>query len=231
MKKTYWLILFSIVLIGDLTGIQLQDEMLQYICKPLIIPVIILIFLFQTRGAASGMKKWIISALVFSWVGDLLLMFDTRAEIFFLLGLSSFLIAHIFYIVFFHSIRIKENIKTNLWLLGIVVIYYTALLTLLSPYLGDKKLPVRIYGIVISFMFMLAMHMLFIKNKSAGRWMMMGALLFVISDSVLAINKFYQAFEGAGIIVILTYGLAQLLIVQGAIKYIRAVKENPFLYA
>ena len=72
------------------------------------------------------------------------------------------------------------------------------LISWLSPYLGDMKLPVRIYGIVISFMFMLAMHMLFIKNKTAGKWMMIGALLFVISDSVLAINKFYQSFEAAG---------------------------------
>ncbi len=90
----------------------------------------------------------------------------------------------------------------------------------LSPYLGALKLPVRIYGIVISFMLMLAMHMLFIKNKIAGKWMMAGALLFIISDSALAINKFYQAFELADILVILTYGLAQLFIVEGASRYI-----------
>jgi uncharacterized membrane protein YhhN len=68
-------------------------------------------------------------------------------------------------------------------------------------------------------MFMLAMHMLYIKNKKAGQCMMMGALLFVASDSVLAVNKFYQPFEAAGIIIMLTYGLAQLLIVKGTIKY------------
>jgi uncharacterized membrane protein YhhN len=82
------------------------------------------------------------------------------------------------------------------------------------------KLPVRIYAIVISFMFMLAMHMSFIKYKNAGRWMMLGALLFVISDSVLAINKFYQSFEMADIVVMLTYGLAQLFITEAATRYI-----------
>ena len=102
----------------------------------------------------------------------------------------------------------------------IVVIYYAALITFLSPFLGDMKLPVRIYGIVISFMLMLAMHMLYIKHKIAGKWMMAGALLFVISDSVLAINRFYQSFEIAGVIIMLTYGLAQLFIVEGAIRYI-----------
>jgi uncharacterized membrane protein YhhN len=61
--------------------------------------------------------------------------------------------------------------------------------------------------------------LLFIKNKEAGKWMMVGALLFVISDSVLAINKFYLPFDGAGVIIMLTYGLAQLFIVKGAASY------------
>jgi uncharacterized membrane protein YhhN len=82
------------------------------------------------------------------------------------------------------------------------------------------KLAVRIYGIVISFMFVLAMHMLYVKNKMAGNWMFFGALLFVISDSTLAVNKFYHSFEGSGIIIMLTYGLAQLFIIEGAIRYI-----------
>jgi uncharacterized membrane protein YhhN len=64
--------------------------------------------------------------------------------------------------------------------------------------------------------------MLYINNKNAGKWMMIGALLFVISDSVLAVNKFYQAFEAAGIVIMLTYGLAQFLIVEGAVRYIRS---------
>ena len=112
------------------------------------------------------------------------------------------------------------GVKGNPWLLVIVVIYYAALISWLSPYLADMKIPVRVYGIVISFMFMLAMHMLFIKNKKAGKWMMGGALLFVVSDSVLAINKFYHPFESAGLIIMITYGLAQLFIVKGAIDYI-----------
>jgi uncharacterized membrane protein YhhN len=106
------------------------------------------------------------------------------------------------------------------------MIYYAALLLLLFPHLGSMKIPVIVYGIVISLMFMLAMHMLFIKNKSAGRWMMSGALLFVLSDSLLAINKFYQPFELAGAVVILTYGLAQLFIIEGAGSYIRSGISN-----
>ena len=153
-------------------------------------------------------------------------MFVPTNDNFFLFGLASFLVAHIFYIVFFHHVRVKENIQSNLWLLIVVVVYYVALITWLSPYLDDMKLPVRIYGVVISVMLMLAMHMLSLKNKIAGNWMMWGAVLFVISDSVLAINKFYQPFEAANVIIMLTYGLAQLFIVTGAIRYLQSVNSH-----
>lgn len=228
MKKNGWLFLFTAVLITNLTGIFLSNETLQFISKPLIIITLIGYFIVAVKGAVSGFKKWILLALSFSWLGDVLLMFQQNDELFFLLGLSAFLLAHIFYIVFFHRVRIKEAIAGRRWLLLIVVVYYAVLISVISPYLGSMKLPVRVYGVVISFMLMLAMHMLFLGNKRAGSLMMIGALLFVVSDSVLAINKFYQSFvyedsfrEIAGVAVMLTYGLAQLFIVEGAIQYIR----------
>ena len=153
-------------------------------------------------------------------------MFDTKAEIYFLTGLASFLIAHIFYIVFFDRVRVNEKVRINFKLLGLVAMYYAGLIALLYSYLGDKTIPVLVYGIVISIMLMQAMHMLFIRNRKAGGPMMTGALLFVISDSVLAINKFYSPFEYAGILIMLTYGLAQLFISLGAARYISSVKSS-----
>ena len=226
MKKSFWLILFLAVLVANLADRQFNNGQLEYFFKPLLIPVLAIYFILQTNIIVTGLKKWILLALFFSWAGDVLLMFEPKDKIFFLLGLSSFLLAHVFYIVFFHFVRIREKVRGNPFLLVVVVIYYAALITLLSPYLADMRIPVMIYGIVISFMFMLAMHMLFINSKAAGKWMMFGALLFVISDSVLAINKFYQSFEMAGIIIMLTYGLAQLFIVEGAMRYIRGANKE-----
>jgi len=199
----------------------LKDQWLDYISKPLIVVSVVAYFLSQTSGSSTTLKKWILPALFFSWVGDILLMFQVASQLFFLLGLSSFLLAHIFYIIFFQSIRAREKTTPKLWLLLIVLVYYTALISFLSPHLRDMKLPVIIYGAVISLMLSLALDMLFISNKRAGRWMMTGALLFVLSDSVLAINQFYQSFPLAGVIIMLTYGLAQLFIIEGAIKYIK----------
>jgi uncharacterized membrane protein YhhN len=221
MKKSYWIVLFALPLLADLAGIYLDIKTLQWLGKPLVVIVLIIYFLSQTAGYKINLKTFIFFALTFSWFGDMLLMFEVKNSIFFLLGLSAFLLAHIFYILFFHFVRIRENVKSNVWLLLIVVIYYSLLMSILSPFLGSMKLPVRIYGVVISFMLLLAMHMPFIRVKIAGRLLMSGALLFIISDSVLAINKFYLPFEQAGIIIMLTYGLAQLFITEGAIQYIR----------
>ncbi|MFC0776080.1 lysoplasmalogenase [Terrimonas alba] len=220
MRKKYRIIVFILILLADLTAIQLNYKIAEYVFKPLIVIWLLSYFILQTRNVKSDLKKWIITALLFSWLGDVLLMLQGDNSIFFLLGLSAFLLAHLFFILFFHFVRIRENVKSRWYLLLIVVIYYALLISILSPWLGEMKLPVRIYGIVISFMFMLAMHMLFIKNKIAGRLMMMGAALFVISDSILAINKFYQPFEIAVPAIMLTYGLAQLFIVEGTILYI-----------
>ena len=221
MPKSTWIIVFIFLLLANLTSVYLNNDTLKTISKPLLMPVLAIYFISETRGAVTPLKAWIILALVFSWLGDILLMFQEGNSIFFLLGLSAFFVAQISYIVFFHNIRMKEYIRGNALLLLAVIVYYFILISVISPHLGDLKLPVRIYGVVLSFMVMLAMHTLFSKNRTAGRWMMIGAILFVASDSLLAFNKFYSSFNYAGVMIMLTYGVAQLFIAGGAAKYIR----------
>jgi Predicted membrane protein len=221
MPKSAWIIIFIFLLLANLTSVYLNNDTLRTFSKPLLMPVLALYFLTQTRRAFTPLRTWIILALGFSWLGDIWLMFEERNSTFFLLGLSAFFVAQVFYIVFFHNIRMREFIRGNALLLLLVIVYYFILISIISPHLGNLKLPVRIYGVVLSFMVMLAMHTMFSKNKKAGRWMMIGAILFVASDSLLAFNKFYSSFEYAGVWIMLTYGLAQLFITGGAATYIR----------
>lgn len=226
MKKDSWLILFGIVLAAHLAGLQGKWEMIGWITKPLIVLGAAGYFFSAARSVSSALKIWIGLALLFSLGGDVLLMFQGTNSLFFLLGLSSFLLAHVFYIIFFHKVRLAESIRSRLWTLLSVAVYYTLLISFLNPWLGEMRLPVRVYGVVISFMLMLAMHMLFLQNRKAGRCLLGGALLFVLSDSILAINKFYQSFEAAGFIIMLTYGLAQLLLVMGAAAYLNGTTSG-----
>ncbi len=225
MKSIHWIILFLITLGLHIAGMYWPLHLLEIITKPLLLLILLNWFISATNKCHFDTKKWVTLALCFSWLGDVLLMFQSRSSMFFLLGLSAFLIAHIFYIIFFHKIKVAEGVKSKGFLLLPVVVYYAVLIAVLYPYLADMKVPVPVYGLVISFMLLLALHMLFIRNRKAGQLMTAGAILFVISDSALAINKFYQPFEASGFVIMLTYGLAQLFIVFGAIHYI-AKKET-----
>jgi len=225
MKKIF-LIGFAVALIADLIGIYLKNDILVYVAKPLIVISLIVYFLSATWKFENGLMKIIARALSFSWLGDVVLMFESFNKNIFLIGLVSFLFAHLIYINFFSIVRAGEKIKLKTGLILLVVVYYSGLIFLLFNDLHEMKIPVLVYGIVISVMFLLALHMLFIKNKEAGKMMMLGALLFVASDSILAINKFYESFEFAGIAIMLTYGIAQLLITLGAVRYITSISKQ-----
>ena len=169
-----------------------------------------------------------ILALVFSWMGDILLMFESLNSNYFIFGLIAFLIAHVFYIVLFDQVRIREKFKQSLLPLLPIAIYYILLISLLQPNLGEMQKPVSIYGLVISIMLSFAADLWRLKDKTASFLIIFGALLFIISDSLLAINKFYRQFEYAGIAIMLTYGIAQLLITLGAARYISSSSTHKF---
>lgn len=226
MNKRFWIIVYFAVLAADLFAVYSGNETLRYFSKPLLVPLLVLYFILNTSSFHSSLKRWIVLALAFSWLGDVLLMFDSMNSSFFIFGLIAFLIAHLFYIMFYAGVLRSENLKKNYWLFIPVLIYYVALIYILSPHLSEMKLPVRIYGVVISYMLIQALQVARIKNRSAAAFTIIGAILFIASDSILAINKFYNPFEYAGIAIMLTYGIAQLLITIGASNYINSSRHK-----
>ena len=82
------------------------------------------------------------------------------------------------------------------------------------------SVPVLIYVIVISTMLAVAMNRYGKVNHSSYTWIVMGAVLFVASDSLLAINKFHHAIEYSRYFIMLTYMGAQYFIVRGAVRQI-----------
>jgi uncharacterized membrane protein YhhN len=226
MNKKFWIIVYLTVLAIDLYAVYTVNETIRYITKPLLMPLLVVYFITNAKPFASALKKWIVLALLFSWLGDLILMFESANGNFFIFGLVAFLLAHIFYILFYENVIRVENVKKNyLWFIP-VLIYYGVLIYVLSPHLGDMKLPVRIYGIVISYMLIQALQAGSIKYTAAALLMIVGAVLFITSDSILALNKFYRPFEYADILIMITYGFAQLLITMGAVRYIGSTSKQ-----
>jgi len=100
-----------------------------------------------------------------------------------------------------------------------VLAYLIEFMYLLWPSLGGMKIPVLIYGITISTMLSAAIWQYQKLDDRTSLFLIIGAALFVTSDSILAINKFSSPFDSAGIFIMATYILAQLFIVLGAIRY------------
>ncbi len=198
----------------------LQSDIVMFICKPLLVSSLLIYFLSATKNVTSPLKYLTAFALLFSIAGDILLMFANNNELFFLLGLSAFLIAHIFYIITFHKIKTKEKIEGKWQWAVVVAIYYFFIISLLMPHLGEMKIPVLVYGLVISFMLLVAMLLYDLPDNKTAKYILTGAIMFVISDSMLAINKFYQPFEWGGWAIMLTYIAAQLLLTKGLTHYI-----------
>ncbi|SDC65523.1 lysoplasmalogenase [Niabella drilacis] len=219
--KTAWKLIFIGVLLLYFAGMALHNDALQFFLKPLLVSTLLGIFISETAGIASPFKKWIIGALVFSVGGDTLLLFANNNELYFILGLVSFLMAHVCYILCFHFIKVKESVSGK-WHTAIIVgVYYFFIMSFLIPHLGALKIPVLIYGMVISFMLLLAMHLYDLTDHTTARTILTGAILFVVSDSVLAVNKFYRPAPWGGWAIMVTYMGAQWLLVKGLIRYIK----------
>lgn len=215
------------VLAIHLVGIVIHNELVTVITKPLLIPCVTAFFISASLFTSSPLKRYIITALFFSWIGDVLLLFQAGQPTFFIGGLIAFLIAHIFYIIFFYRIWITQQLKIKPVLLLLVVIFYAGLISFLLPHLNAMLIPVLVYGFVISTMLWFALHMYLLRYKVAAAHFISGAMLFVISDSVLAINKFYQPFSAASFIIMLTYALAQWQLIRGAVVYIGETAVTP----
>ncbi len=220
-----FVLVFWLVVAADIIGIAAGISLVHYIAKPLLMPVLIM-YLYILPDASgpsdhvSNLNWFAFAGLFFSWLGDMFLLFETRHPLFFILGLVCFLATHIFYIIYF--LKIPSNAVSLLQkqpLLPLAVIAYgIALVGLLFPHLGDLKIPVIIYATVICTMLICSMHLFFKATAPANWYFLTGAMLFVISDSLLAINKFYQPFSFAGLLIMLTYCAAQYFIVNGFIK-------------
>jgi len=217
LRKNIFFIFWGIVLL-DLVSVVLNTPQPVFILKPLLMPSLIVAVLAFSPGSTGRIK--VLVALFFSFLGDTFLLFQDKNPLFFILGLCCFLTTHIFYIAYF--IQLSKNgasvAKKYPYLVVAIAAYSGALLYLLMPGLADLKIPVIIYACIISIMLYFSLNIPFRISQKIRRFFFIGAACFVISDSLLAINKFYHTFPAADFLIMLTYCVAQYFIVKGFIR-------------
>jgi uncharacterized membrane protein YhhN len=186
-------------------------RVLVYVFKPL--STILIIALAASACAADRTYQiLIVIGLVFSLGGDVALMLPDRPRSFFIHGLVSFLIAHVFYIIAFTMGM--PWAPTHLLVLLPFVAFGIAIGGYLWPHLGPLKPAVMCYITVILVMgWRAAVRMESPGVPLAGGVLAFaGAILFITSDLFLALDRFVRKFRAARAIVLGTYFTAQTLI-------------------
>ena len=179
-------------------------------------PLAMLALMYQAWSASHmppRIQRWLVWALGLSWVGDVLLLYPAM----FLPGLLSFLAAHVCFIVllsrdapWLHSRRALA-----------VFISVAALVFVVLDQNGlppELRLPVAAYVLVIATMAAQAWGRAKHLGSAGSRWVAWGSVLFMLSDALLAMDKFVSPLPLAGLWVLASYYLAQGLIVQGRLS-------------
>jgi uncharacterized membrane protein YhhN len=215
MRFTY---LFIAIVIADLIAVSMASKPLEYVFKPAIMLALGIYFYQQAAGLTDKKQRnRVLLGTFFSLLGDVFLMFSGG----FILGLASFLIAHIFYISAFYLDNdgfITQ--KRDRWaaVAGIFAYGVVFLSSVLPKVDGALVVPVGVYGLTILTMLLMALNRWKTVHQETFQWVFLGAVLFVISDSILAINKFVQPLPMSGIAIMLTYAAGQFFIVNGVLK-------------
>jgi uncharacterized membrane protein YhhN len=215
-----WLLLALIFAFLEAIAVAKHLQNLEYIAKP---ALMVLLFLWlYTRTGLQGNAFWFGVGVLFSLVGDVLLMFPL--DRFFLFGLVSFLFAHLVYITGFRDALTLTNVW-SLILLVVITINVSRLIRRIISAMRAKGqdplvIPVVIYGTVISVMLYAAMSTIYDPawTTPAAFFVSAGALLFVTSDAILAWNKFVFPVRNGRIWNVVLYHLGQLGIIAGVIS-------------
>jgi len=209
------LVIFLLVLLMHCLSIQVEMTQIRNTTKIILVPLLMIHLLINRSLRVLGYLPLI--ALLFSWIGDILLLGDEPA--FFLSGMIAFVMTHVCYS--FTFLKIKQVTPKDrsyfvfpllgLLLFGLLVFFY------LKDDLGSYLLPILLYMVFISLMASLAIHTRTnVKIQTLSLYTFIpGALLFVLSDALLAVNMFKMQHIVIEVLVMLTYGLAQFFITRG----------------
>jgi len=228
MIKKYGLGIFWIILLADCFLIYTQQEEYRWFTKPLLLLTLMVYFnLNVSRRHHSSSKILANSALSLALIGDVLLLF--KGEQFFIAGLISFLLTQTILTAYFskmHPLSLKNSEYFFGALIPLLIIAGVGI-KFIYQYLNHLEIPVIIYSVVIVLMAATAANVLANKKtfNLAGKYFLPGALLLVLSDLTLALNKFYfsteEGFHILNIVVMLTYGYGFSLITKGFVTHLK----------
>jgi uncharacterized membrane protein YhhN len=217
---------YVLIACAHLAGISWQVTWLTQWTKPLLIPLLALAF-YSNASVRSGATWQLVCIFLFSWLGDVLLQFSGTT--YFLAGLGSFLLAQISYTSFFIQYPPKGlgSLASKPWGAIPYLLYLICMLWFLWPGLDAAlRIPVAVYSVFLVGMGLSAFGFRQKTKAPWGWWIVLGSILFVLSDSLIALDRFsdmpvwHPRFS-----IMITYILAQGLLIYGIDRTLRPAED------
>ena len=180
-----------------------RDDVARFF-KPLTMVLILAVAVQPSLSTPAAYQMLVVSGLLFSLAGDVFLMLPSDR---FIAGLASFLVGHLFYVAAFAGAASLDPLALLPFLGGAVAVH-----AVLHRHLDGLRVPVLLYVTAIVAMAWLATGRWLAVGQLGALLACIGAVLFMLSDGALAINRFARPFKGAQTVVLGTYFPAQLLI-------------------
>jgi uncharacterized membrane protein YhhN len=196
-------IAFLLTIAGESAGIPL----LVYLCKPLTTILIALVAFTNWRAHRNLYARWITLGLIFSLAGDMLLLGPVH---WFLFGLAAFLCAHIAYLIALTR-DVRFPARASLWLLYVAA--GAGIYSILWPgFTHSLRLPAALYTFFLFTMASQAMGRYLSLRTSTARLAAIGAIFFLLSDTLLTFDRFHTRLPAPAFLILGTYYLAQWLL-------------------
>ncbi|WP_431165570.1 lysoplasmalogenase [Tenacibaculum halocynthiae] len=209
-KITIASVLFLLVAIADVYAVITQNKVIEMIFKPLLMTTLVVVYLLSVKKP----NFWFVSGLFFSFWGDVFLL---DKESFFVFGLGSFLLAHVIYIKITTGFLQKDLTAKMITSAIPFVLLFGCLLYLIYDNLEEMLIPVIVYGVTIATFGASALLNYRQEKSMANSWLLLGAIIFIASDSLIALNNFYAAKHLFDIAIIVLYIISQYLICKAMI--------------
>ena len=177
-----------------------------YLFKPLTTILVLALAAGAPEPVSRGYQALVCAGLLFSLAGDVFLMLPRDR---FVAGLASFLVAHLFYVAAFAP---RPQTLAAPLVLAALVAYGIVLMRALWPRLGTLRAPVAVYAAALLVMAWQAAERWVVLDTTPALLAAIGAGLFVVSDSVLAWERFRRRSSYGQAVVLGTYFAAQWLI-------------------
>lgn len=207
------LIVAAIVAVGDWSAVHASLFRLEFVLKPLTIVLLIAAAVSADLGVA---QPWVLAALVFALLGDIALLISTNDQTDppFIAGLGAFLVGHICYLVGFARVglRLLDVLAGVLIVAGVATLTVPHVLRGAAASAGNRLAAlVAVYSALLAAMAVFAVGTGVLATA-------LGGVLFVGSDALLARARFVSPVRRGPLLVIVSYHLAQFLIVLGLIQ-------------